>query len=60
MRDDESAQAAGLSETGEWDGESGRAREALSTLLTVVAESDRAGGYVRAISYYAENLDETV
>ncbi|MEU7744188.1 tetratricopeptide repeat protein [Nonomuraea sp. NPDC049158] len=39
---------------------SGRAREAVSTLLAVVAESDRAGGYARAISYYAENLDETV
>ena len=36
----------------------GRAREAVSKLLAVVAESDRAGGYARAISYYAENLDE--
>jgi tetratricopeptide (TPR) repeat protein len=39
---------------------SGRAREAVSTLLSVIAESDRAGGYARAISYYAENLDETI
>ncbi|WP_433514035.1 tetratricopeptide repeat protein [Nonomuraea sp. CA-143628] len=38
----------------------GQAREAVSTLLTVVAESDRAGGYARAISYYAANLDETI
>ncbi|WP_219465057.1 tetratricopeptide repeat protein [Nonomuraea rhizosphaerae] len=38
----------------------GRAREAVGALLTVIAESDRAGGYRRAIAYYAENLDETI
>ncbi|TMR24182.1 tetratricopeptide repeat protein [Nonomuraea turkmeniaca] len=38
----------------------GRSDEAVSTLLKVVAESDRAGGYRRAIEYYADNLDETV
>lgn len=38
----------------------GRSAEAVSTLLKVVAESDRAGGYQRAIAYYADHLDETV
>lgn len=38
----------------------GRSEEAVSTLLKVVAESDRAGRYQRAIEYYADNLDETV
>jgi tetratricopeptide (TPR) repeat protein len=38
----------------------GRSREAVSTLLKVVAESDKAGRYRRAIEYYADNLDETV
>ncbi|SEG79372.1 Tetratrico peptide repeat-containing protein [Nonomuraea solani] len=38
----------------------GRSDEAVSTLLKVVAESDKAGGYGRAIAYYADNLDETV
>ncbi|MGN9837340.1 tetratricopeptide repeat protein [Nonomuraea sp. H19] len=36
----------------------GRSGEAVSTLLKVVAESDKAGGYRRAIEYYADNLDE--
>ncbi|SDL84075.1 Tetratricopeptide repeat-containing protein [Nonomuraea maritima] len=38
----------------------GRSAEAVSTLLKVVAESDKAGGYQRAIAYYADHLDETV
>ncbi|RVX45904.1 tetratricopeptide repeat protein [Nonomuraea polychroma] len=38
----------------------GRSAEAVSTLLKVVAESDKSGGYRRAIEYYADNLDETV
>ncbi|MFI7707274.1 tetratricopeptide repeat protein [Nonomuraea sp. NPDC049480] len=38
----------------------GRPEEAVSTLLKVVAESDKAGGYRRAIEYYADNLNETV
>ncbi|MEO3805590.1 tetratricopeptide repeat protein [Nonomuraea sp. B1E8] len=38
----------------------GRSAEAVTTLLQVVAESDRAGGYARAIAYYADHLDETV
>ncbi|MGP3917054.1 tetratricopeptide repeat protein [Nonomuraea sp. 10N515B] len=38
----------------------GRSGEAVSTLLKVVAESDKTGGYQRAIAYYADNLDETV
>ncbi|NRQ30326.1 tetratricopeptide repeat protein [Nonomuraea sp. NN258] len=38
----------------------GRARAAVSTLLTVVAQSDQVGRYRRAVEYYAENLDETI
>ncbi|TDC86678.1 tetratricopeptide repeat protein [Nonomuraea deserti] len=38
----------------------GRSAEAVTTLLQVVAESDRAGGYAPAIAYYADHLDETV
>ncbi|WP_188189106.1 tetratricopeptide repeat protein [Nonomuraea sp. SYSU D8015] len=38
----------------------GRSREAVSTLLKVVAESGKVGGYRRAVEYYADNLDETV
>ncbi|WP_043615104.1 tetratricopeptide repeat protein [Nonomuraea candida] len=38
----------------------GRSGEAVSTLLTVIADSDRAGRYERAIRYYADHLDETV
>ncbi|MFC4015806.1 tetratricopeptide repeat protein [Nonomuraea purpurea] len=38
----------------------GRSQEAVSTLLKVVAESDKAGGYRRAIEYYADHLDEKV
>ncbi|TMS00464.1 tetratricopeptide repeat protein [Nonomuraea basaltis] len=38
----------------------GRSGDAVSTLLKVVAESDKAGGYRRAIEYYADNLDEIV
>ncbi|MEO3873251.1 tetratricopeptide repeat protein [Nonomuraea sp. B12E4] len=38
----------------------GRSGEAVTTLLKVVAESDKAGRYRRAIAYYADNLDETV
>ncbi|NBE96598.1 tetratricopeptide repeat protein [Nonomuraea sp. KC401] len=38
----------------------GRCAEAVTTLLKVVAESDQAGGYDRAIAYYADHLDERV
>ncbi|MEV0388620.1 tetratricopeptide repeat protein [Nonomuraea sp. NPDC050643] len=37
-----------------------RPQEAVSMLLKVIAESDKAGGYQRAIGYYADNLDERV
>ncbi|MFB9532518.1 tetratricopeptide repeat protein [Nonomuraea roseola] len=38
----------------------GRHREAVSTLLHVLAEGEQAGGYARALAYYADNLDEIV
>ncbi|MEV0145363.1 MULTISPECIES: tetratricopeptide repeat protein [unclassified Nonomuraea] len=38
----------------------GRAREAVSTLLKVLAGTEGAGQYQRAITYYADHLDETV
>ncbi|SDJ98758.1 tetratricopeptide repeat protein [Nonomuraea jiangxiensis] len=38
----------------------GRSGEAVATLLKVVAESDQADRYRRAIAYYADHLDETV
>ncbi|MEU0564061.1 tetratricopeptide repeat protein [Nonomuraea sp. NPDC005983] len=38
----------------------GRAREAVGSLLKLVAESGQVGRYRRAVEYYAENLDETI
>ncbi|MER6944542.1 tetratricopeptide repeat protein [Nonomuraea sp. NPDC000554] len=38
----------------------GRAREAVGSLLKLLAESGQVGGYRRAVEYYAENLDETI
>ncbi|MDR8408150.1 tetratricopeptide repeat protein [Nonomuraea sp. 3-1Str] len=38
----------------------GRAREAVSTLLKVLAGTEAAGQYQRAVTYYADHLDETV
>ncbi|MFG3441653.1 tetratricopeptide repeat protein [Nonomuraea sp. NPDC047897] len=38
----------------------GQSREAVGTLLKVLAETDAAGGYRRAIAYYADHLDEIV
>jgi tetratricopeptide (TPR) repeat protein len=38
----------------------GQAREAVGTLLKVLAETEAVGGYRRAVLYYADNLDETV
>ncbi|MEU4701183.1 tetratricopeptide repeat protein [Nonomuraea dietziae] len=36
----------------------GRHREAVSTLLHVLAEGGQAAGYARALAYYADHLDE--
>jgi hypothetical protein len=38
----------------------GRAREAVSGLLKLLAESGGAGRYRPAVEYYADHLDETV
>ncbi|MEU8246417.1 tetratricopeptide repeat protein [Nonomuraea sp. NPDC048916] len=39
---------------------SGQAREAVGTLLKVLAAAEQVGGYRRAVEYYADHLDETV
>lgn len=38
----------------------GQAREAVGTLLKVLAETEEVGRYRRAVDYYADHLDETV
>ncbi|MEU7895704.1 tetratricopeptide repeat protein [Nonomuraea sp. NPDC049152] len=38
----------------------GQDREAVSTLLKLLAEGGQTGGYARAVAYYADNLDEIV
>ncbi|GLW11493.1 hypothetical protein Misp01_66210 [Microtetraspora sp. NBRC 13810] len=38
----------------------GRSREAVADLLRSLAENKQVGGYEKAVTYYAENLDETV
>lgn len=38
----------------------GRPEEAVPELLRLVAESGHVGGYGRAVTYYADNLHETV
>lgn len=38
----------------------GQSREAVGTLLKVLAETEAVGRYRRAVDYYADNLDETV
>lgn len=39
---------------------SGQSREAVGTLLKVLAETEEVGRYRRAVAYYADHLDETV
>ncbi|MCA2184020.1 tetratricopeptide repeat protein [Nonomuraea cavernae] len=39
---------------------SGQAREAVGTLLKLLAGTEQVGGYRRAVEYYADHLDETV
>lgn len=38
----------------------GAHREAVSSLLKLVSEGEQAGGYGRALAYYADNLDLVV
>ncbi|NUR83780.1 MAG: tetratricopeptide repeat protein [Nonomuraea sp.] len=38
----------------------GASRDAVSTLLKLLVETDDLGGYGKAVTYYAENLDETI